>query len=132
MKELDEITVHPEAVSVGGGATWRAVYDRVTTEGGRYVQGAGALTVGVAGLIASGGFGSFSKRYGLAAAGLMEAEVVTADGLVRLASATSEPELFWALKGGGGGSIGVITRATLRTHELPSTFGAVSARIAAS
>ena len=54
-------------------------YDAVT-KAGRYVQGGGCTTVGVAGLIQSGGFGSFSKRYGLAAASLLEAEVVTADG----------------------------------------------------
>ena len=68
------------------------------------------MTVGVAGLIQSGGFGSFSKGYGMAAASLLEAEVVTADGSVRVANVCSEPELFWGLKGGGGGSLGVVTR----------------------
>jgi len=64
----------------------------VTTKAGRYVQGGGCLTVGAAGLIQSGGFGSFSKRYGLAAAGLLEAEIVTADGAVRIANAcTTKP-----------------------------------------
>ena len=71
------------------------------------------MTVGVAGLVQSGGFGSFSKAYGLAAASLLEAEVVTADGEVRIANACSDPDLFWALKGGGGGSLGVVTRADL-------------------
>ena len=83
------------------------------------MQGGGCTTVGVAGLIQSGGFGSFSKRYGLAAASLLEAEVVTADGMVRIANACTNPELFWGLKGGGGGSLGVVTRVTLKTHELP-------------
>jgi FAD/FMN-containing dehydrogenase len=68
---------------------------RAGQQGGGYVQGGGCLTVGVAGLIQSGGFGSFSKRYGLAAASLLEAEVVTADGAVRIANA-HQPELFWA------------------------------------
>lgn len=113
------------AVSVGAGAIWIDVYNAVTTRGGRYVQGGGCTTVGVAGLVQSGGFGSFSKRYGTVAAGLLEAEVVTADGQVRIANACSHPDLFWALKGGGGGSLGVVTRLTLRTRELPDTFGAV-------
>jgi hypothetical protein len=90
------------AVSVGAGAIWAHVYDAVTTKAGGYVQGGGCMTVGVAGLIQSGGFGSFSKRYGLAAASLLEAEVVTADGEVRIANTCSHPDLFWALKGGGG------------------------------
>ena len=71
------------AVTVGAGAIWLQAYDAVTTKAGAYVQGGGCTTVGVAGLIQSGGFGSFSKHYGLAAAGLLEAEVVTADGKVR-------------------------------------------------
>ncbi|HUR45376.1 MAG TPA: FAD-binding protein, partial [Candidatus Saccharimonadales bacterium] len=74
------------AVSVGAGAIWGQVYNEVTTRAGRYVQGGGCVTVGVAGLIQSGGFGSFSKRFGLAAGGLLEAEIVTADGHVRVAN----------------------------------------------
>ncbi|WP_309085729.1 FAD-binding oxidoreductase [Chelativorans sp.] len=120
------------AVTVGSGALWGHVYDAVTTKAGRYVQGGGCLTVGVAGLIQSGGFGSFSKRYGLAAASLIEAEIVTADGKVRIANSCSNPHLFWAIKGGGGGSFGVVTQMTLRTHALPDHFGAVFARIEAA
>jgi FAD/FMN-containing dehydrogenase len=124
--------VRQPAVTVGAGAIWGQVYDAVTTKAGRYVQGGGCLTVGVAGLIQSGGFGSFSKAYGLAAASLLEAEIVTADGAVRVANACTHPELFWGLKGGGGGSLGVVTRLTLRTHELPELFGGVFATIRAS
>ena len=120
------------AVSVGAGALWAHVYDAVTTKGGGYVQGGGCMTVGVAGLIQSGGFGSFSKAYGLAAASLLEAEVVTADGVVRVANACTNPELFWGLKGGGGGSLGVVTRLTLRVHPLPEDFGAVNLTIRAA
>ena len=119
------------AVTVGSGAIWLQAYDAVTTKGGRYVQGGGCLTVGVAGLVQSGGFGSFSKNYGSAAAGLLEAEVVTADGEVRIANAATNPDLFWALKGGGGGSFGVVTKLTLRTRELPENFGVVTGAIKA-
>ena len=104
-------------------------YNAVTTKGGRYVQGGGCGTVGVAGLVQAGGFGSFSKNFGTAAAGLLEAEIVTADGEVRVANACINPDLYWGLKGGGGGSLGVVTRLTLKTHDLPSFFGAVSATI---
>jgi FAD/FMN-containing dehydrogenase len=135
-RAMDEIVLHDEfvpqgcstppqpAVSVGAGAIWLHVYDAVTTKAGRFVQGGGCTTVGVAGLIQSGGFGSFSKNYGSAAASLLEAEVVTADGAVRIANACTHPDLFWALKGGGGGAFGVVTRLTLRTHELAERAGA--------
>jgi FAD/FMN-containing dehydrogenase len=119
------------AVSAEAGAVWIDLYDAVTTKAGRYVQGGGCMTVGVAGLVLGGGFGSYSKRFDSAAAGLLEAEIVTADGGVRIVNACSEPDLFWALKGGGGGTFGVVTRLTLRTHELPQNFGAAGGKIKA-
>ena len=120
------------AVSIGAGAIWMHVYNMVATRAGRYVQGGGCGTVGVAGLVQGGGFGSFSKRYGTAAASLLEAESVTADGRLRIANACQHPDLFWALKGGGGGTFGVVTRLTLRTHSLPEFFGGVFASVRAS
>jgi FAD/FMN-containing dehydrogenase len=111
------------AVTVEAGAMWIDAYHAVTTMAGRYVQGGGCTSVGVAGLVQSGGFGSMSKGFGSAAAGLLEAEIVTADGVVRRVNACTDPDLFWALKGGGGGSWGIVTQLTLRTHELPAFFG---------
>jgi FAD/FMN-containing dehydrogenase len=141
---MDAITLHdafvaegcsgqPQpAVTVGAGAIWMHTYNQVTTKGGRYVQGGGCGTVGAAGLVQGGGFGSYSKNYGTAAASLLEAEIVTADGMVRIANACTNPDLFWALKGGGGGTFGVVTQVTLRTHELPNFFGFVSMTVEAS
>ncbi|VWX57866.1 FAD-linked oxidoreductase family [Burkholderiales bacterium 8X] len=127
----DRIAAPQRAVTIEAGALWGAAYDAVTTRGGGYVQGGGCMTVGVAGLVQSGGFGSFSKRFGLAAASLLQAEVVTADGAVRTVNACREPELFWGLKGGGGGSMGVLTRLTLQVHPLPDEFGTVTCAVRA-
>jgi FAD/FMN-containing dehydrogenase len=143
-RHMNEITMHPAfvpqgcggapqpAATLGAGAIWMQAYDAVTTKGGGYVQGGGCTTVGVAGLIQSGGFGSFSKHYGLAAAGLLEAEVVTADGKIRIANACTNPDLFWGLKGGGGGSLGVVSKVTLRVHDLPEFWGGAIFTIKAS
>jgi len=120
------------AVSAESGAVWIDLYNAVTAQGGRYVQGGGCADVGVAGLVQSGGFGSFSKGFGSAAASLLEAEVVTADGAIRIANSCSNRDLFWAIKGGGGGSWGVVTRVTLQTHELPQFFGAAWGKIKAN
>jgi FAD/FMN-containing dehydrogenase len=137
-RQMNAITVHdafsPQgvsddpvpAVSAGAGCIWLHVYQAVTSRAGRYVQGGGCTTVGVGGLVQGGGFGSFSKAYGTAAGSLLEAEIVPADGQTRIVNRAREPDLFWALKGGGGGTFGVVTRVTLATHELPATFGAVT------
>lgn len=142
-KPMDAITVHeaftPQgstlapvpAVSVGAGCIWLHAYQKVSVEAGRYVQGGGCATVGVPGLTLGGGFGTYSKGFGMAAANLLEAEVVTADGQVRVVNHAQEPDLHWALKGGGGGTFGVVTRLTLATHELPETVGAVRVAIQA-
>ncbi|SIT44747.1 FAD linked oxidase domain-containing protein [Paraburkholderia ribeironis] len=129
---VDCSTPPTPAVTVEAGCMWIDVYTAVTNQAGRYVQGGGCTTVGVAGLVLGGGFGSFSKRFGLAAASLLQAEVVTADGVVRTVNASREPDLFWALKGGGGGSFGVVTRITLQTHDLPESFGWAGFKIKAS
>ena len=119
------------AVSIEAGVIWGRVYQEVMVKAGRYVQGGGCLTVGVAGFVNGGGFGSLSKAFGTAAANLIEAEVATADGAVNLANACTNADLFWALRGGGSG-FGVVTRVTLRTHELPEVIGAVRATIDAA
>jgi FAD/FMN-containing dehydrogenase len=119
------------AAHVGAGAMWIDAYHAVTTVGGRYIQGGGCTTVGCAGFTNGGGFGSLSKGFGTGASNLLEAEVVTADGKIRVVNAFQDSELFWALKGGGGGSFGVITRLTFRTHDLPDLIGAANGRLKA-
>lgn len=144
-RAMDEVSLHESfvpmsspgvepqpAVTIGAGAVWMDAYHAVTTEAGRYVQGGGCGTVGVAGLVQSGGFGSLSKRYGTAAAALLQAQVVTADGRIRIVNSRRDPDLFWALKGGGGGTFGVVTSVTLRVRELPELSGAVFATVEAT
>jgi len=145
MHPMDAVTLHDRfvpqgcddppgkpAVSIGTGARWLPVYTAVTTNAGRYVQGGGCTTVGVAGHVLGNGFGSFSKRYGAAGAALLEAEIVTADGAVRIANACTNADLFWALKGAGSCGFGVVTRLTLRTRELPPFVGLAFGEIKAN
>ena len=128
-----EHTLPPQpAATLGAGTIDIQAYDAVTTKGGKYIQGGGCLTVGLAGLIQGGGFGSYSKGFGSAAASLLEAEVVTADGQIRIANACTNPDLFWALKGGGGGTFGVVSKLTVRLHELPEFFGGANLTVKAA
>jgi FAD/FMN-containing dehydrogenase len=94
-------------VRVQPGATWADV-DRATQAFGLVVPGGIVSATGVAGFTLGGGFGWVSRRHGFAADNLVAAEVITADGRMRRASAKEDPDLFWALRGGGG-NFGVVT-----------------------
>ncbi|GAA4423673.1 FAD-binding oxidoreductase [Actinokineospora soli] len=78
--------------------------------------------VGLGGITTGGGIGYLVRKHGLTIDDLLAAEVVTADGAVRAVDADTEPELFWAIRGGGG-NFGVVTRMKFRLHELPAVTG---------
>jgi FAD/FMN-containing dehydrogenase len=81
-------------------------------------------SVGLGGLVTGGGVGYLVRKHGLTIDNLLAAEVVTADGQVRTVDADHEPDLFWAIRGGGG-NFGVATRFKLRLHELDGVVGGI-------
>jgi FAD/FMN-containing dehydrogenase len=105
-----------ERVRIGGGATWGAVAQTLRTFDLALTSGDTA-SVGVGGLTLGGGVGWMVRQHGLALDNLLEAEVVTADGRVVTASDEENPDLFWALRGGGG-NFGVVTNFTFQAHPL--------------
>jgi FAD/FMN-containing dehydrogenase len=109
-------------VHVQGGATWADV-DRVTAPLGMATPGGVVSETGVAGLTLSGGVSHQRRRDGMTIDNLVAAEVVLADGRLVRASADEHPDLYWALRGGGG-NFGVVTSFEFRLHELgPEVFG---------
>jgi FAD/FMN-containing dehydrogenase len=119
------------AISVGAGVRWLEAYQALVGSG-QYVNGGGCTTVGAAGgFTQGGGYATFSRRFGTAAGNVLELEVVTADGEIVVTNGSRHPDLFWALRGGGGGTFGVVSKATFRTHPSPATIGAVFGTISA-
>lgn len=119
------------AVTTTAGNRWLEAYTAASAKG-LYIQGGGCTSVGACGGFAlGGGFGSFSKRYGSGAAGVLELTVVLADGSVITVNEHRHPDLFWALRGGGGGTFGVVTSMTLLAHPEPSISGWISGPITA-
>lgn len=119
VRPLDHVSLSGTTATVGAGASLVQVYDALGTRG-RGIPGGSCPTVGVAGLTQGGGVGVLTRAHGLTCDSVTAMQVVLADGRVVTASASDEPDLFWALRGGGGGHLGVVTSFTFRTFAAPT------------
>ena len=119
MSRLASVTVAADGrAAIGAGATLGAVYSRLWAAGQRTIPAGSCPTVGIAGLTLGGGHGFATRSFGLACDSLRSVRIVTADGHAHDVSAVSRPNLFWALRGGGAGSYGVVTRLTFATRKV--------------
>lgn len=120
-----EVQAGERIARVQPGADWGDV-DRETQRFGLATPGGQASTTGVAGFTLGGGMGFLRRKWGLACDNLVAAEIVTAEGEVVTASEAEHPNLFWAIRGGGG-NFGIVTRFTFRLHPLgPEIYGAMT------
>jgi FAD/FMN-containing dehydrogenase len=123
LRDLDdlEVDVDGRTAWVGAGLTAAAITTALG-EHGLAIGFGDTGSVGVGGITTGGGVGYLGRKFGLTIDSLLAADVVTADGRVRRVDAESEPDLFWAIRGGGG-NVGVATRFRFRLREVPSIVG---------
>ncbi|WP_432139545.1 FAD-binding oxidoreductase [Streptomyces sp. bgisy154] len=118
VSRLSRVRVSGDQAVVGAGAKLIDVYRALAAKGVTVPAGS-CPTVGVSGLALGGGHGVVSRAYGLTCDSLTQATLVTADGRELVADATHNEDLFWALRGAGNGTFGVVTELRLRTHPAP-------------
>jgi FAD/FMN-containing dehydrogenase len=127
LADMKDIAVDPEhaTATAEGGVTWGELNDAAGAHG-LAVTGGAVSTTGIAGYTLGGGLGWLMARYGLASDNLLAVQLVTADGEVLEVDASSHPDLFWALRGGGG-NFGVATSFTYRLHPVGMVTGGLIA-----
>jgi predicted ATPase/FAD/FMN-containing dehydrogenase/DNA-binding NarL/FixJ family response regulator len=124
LSRMKGIAVNPRnrTARAQGGVTW-AEFDRETQAFGLATPGGNVSNTGIAGLTVGGGVGSLSGQHGLSCDNLLSADVITADGHFLYASAEENPDLFWALRGGGG-NFGIVTSFEFQLHPVgPMVLG---------
>lgn len=123
VSKLNGIRASGDAAVVGAGAKLIDVYRALTAKGVTIPAGS-CPTVGVSGLTLGGGHGVVSRAYGLTCDSLTQATLITADGRQLVAGATENKDLFWALRGAGNGTFGVVTELHFTTHPAPQAVTA--------
>ncbi|HKT40195.1 MAG TPA: FAD-binding oxidoreductase [Ktedonobacterales bacterium] len=123
LSEMKGVHVDPKqrTARVAGGATWGEV-DHATHAFGLATPSGFISTTGVGGLTLGGGIGYLARTYGLSLDNLLSVDMVLADGSYVTASADEHPDLFWAVRGGGG-NFGVVTSFVFRLHEVSTVYG---------
>jgi FAD/FMN-containing dehydrogenase len=125
VRDLNHLELDPATRTAWAGSGVTAgQYTAAAAEHGLATGFGDTGSVGLGGLVTGGGVGYLVRKHGLTIDNLLAAEVVTADGQVRTVDADHEPDLFWAIRGGGG-NFGVATRFKLRLHELDGVVGGI-------
>ncbi len=121
LRNLRQVSVQPNGTAaIGAGTQLIDVYAALAARG-RTVPAGSCPSVAIGGHALGGGMGLAGRAFGLTTDNLLAVRLVTADGLVKLVNESSDPDLLWALRGGGGGNFGVATDLVMRLHPAPAS-----------
>ncbi len=125
VRDLDDLEIDPIARTAWAGSGVTAMQYTAAAAEHQLATGFGDTgSVGLGGIVTGGGVGYLGRKHGLTIDDLIAAEIVTADGRLRVVDAEHEPDLFWAIRGAGA-NFGVVTRFKLRLHELDGVVGGI-------
>jgi FAD/FMN-containing dehydrogenase len=125
VRDLDDLEIDPIARTAWAGSGVTAMQYTAAAAEHQLATGFGDTgSVGLGGIVTGGGVGYLGRKHGLTIDDLLAAEIVTADGRLRVVDAEHEPDLFWAIRGAGA-NFGVVTRFKLRLHELDGVVGGI-------
>jgi FAD/FMN-containing dehydrogenase len=125
VRDLDDLEIDPIARTAWAGSGVTAMQYTAAAAEHKLATGFGDTgSVGLGGIVTGGGVGYLGRKHGLTIDDLLAAEIVTADGRLRVVDAEHEPDLFWAIRGAGA-NFGVVTRFKLRLHELDGVVGGI-------
>jgi FAD/FMN-containing dehydrogenase len=124
VSRLGFVQPHGHTAKIGAGAILIDIYSKLWHHGHRTIPGGSCPTVGIAGLAQGGGVGYTARKFGLTCDSIKELSIVTADGKKLVCSPGEHADLFWAVRGGGGGNFGIVTSFLFKTHAVGnvSTF----------
>jgi FAD/FMN-containing dehydrogenase len=129
LSKVRSISVDKRAktATIGAGAQLIDMYAALAAQGAA-VPGGSCPSVGVSGVTLGGGMGLAARAFGLTIDNLIGVQIVTADGMIRTVNRSTDPDLLWALRGGGGGNFGIVTQFTFNVHPVPpvATYFSVS------
>ncbi|MFI5782951.1 FAD-binding protein [Nocardia sp. NPDC051570] len=114
-----EIRSDEQVAIVGGGVLLGDLYREAFNQGGFMVPAGSCVAVGIGGQLQCGGYGHYSRTAGILTDQILQVEIVTADGELRVADKNTNPDLFWAIRGNGTGSFGIITQAKIKLTKAP-------------
>ena len=130
VRPMNTIVVNNDGTTtIGAGALLTDVYTQLIAKGVSIPSGT-CPSVGISGITMGGGYNVVGRQYGLTCDNLVSAQVVTADGQLLTCDANTNSDLFWALRGGGGGNFGVATSFTIKTHDATSDLTNFSVQFA--
>jgi FAD/FMN-containing dehydrogenase len=118
LQRLNAISLNPSGLATIGAGARMIDVEAALANRGRAIPAGSCASVGIGGLALGGGVGLASRKFGTTSDNIVSFGIVTADGRYRICSASDEPNLYWACRGGGGGNFGIVTHFVFRTHAV--------------